>query len=158
MAASLAVAIAKPAYAAEQDQLKAAIVYNIIRFTRFVPPPEGGVSLCVLASGALSQAIATVDGKAVPDGRVQVRIVSHVSELRAGCTIAYIGANLGPPNYDGVPMVIGETADFAERGGAVGLTRFGRQISFELNPKAAAARGVRFSSRLLSLASLVHGR
>lgn len=157
LVAGLLLSVAAPA--AGQPDLKVAIVYNIIRFTRFVPPPPGGdVVLCVIGSPPLLDAFARIDGAAVPDGRLALRALARPSEVRGDCTIVYSQTTAASAHFDSAAMTIGEAPDFAGRGGTVGLRNFGRQVSFELNPDAGARRGVRFSARLLNLAAIVHAR
>jgi hypothetical protein len=146
-----------PAAAAEQEDLKAAIVFNIIRFTRFAGVSHGDVVLCVAGPRALLKAFAQVDGRPVPDGRLAVRVV-HEADTRSGCTISFIANGTSAPGADGPSMTIGDSPGFTARGGTVGLRQFGRQISFDVNTRVGERQGVRFSARLLSLAVEVRSR
>ncbi len=146
------------ALAGEPDDLKVAIVYNIIRFTRFAPPHPGRIVMCIWAGQATGRAFVQLDGRSVPDGRLAVRIVTRPSDLKGGCHIAFLQGEAPSVVPDDVRMTIGDVAGFAERGGTVGLRRFGRQVTFEINAQAGSVKGVQFSARLLNLASVVHTR
>jgi len=143
------------AIAADQEDLTVAIVYNIIRFTEFQPQPSDRVTLCVHAPSEMAGAFSRLEGRPVPNGRISVRPISRTDQ-RDGCTVTYISGETRPPV--GAGMTISDAPQFARNGGTVGLFRFGRQVLFELNPQAGATRGVRFSSRLLSLAAIVRTR
>lgn len=142
----------------DQERLKAAIVYNIIRFSQLRAAKGGEVVLCVLGPRSTVRAFEEYDGRSVPDGRLLVRAVSRLSDTHNGCAIAFLGADMPVPDMNGPPVMVGEADGFAQRGGAVELRRFGRQISFEVNTRAAARQGARFNSRLLALATAVWDR
>jgi hypothetical protein len=52
-------------------------------------------------------------------------------------------------------LVVGESDDFAESGGAIELFLEERRVRFEINVEAAERSGIRINSRVLSLARIV---
>ncbi|MCW2367146.1 hypothetical protein M2341_002593 [Sphingobium sp. B7D2B] len=146
-----------PARAAdEQTELKAAIIYNIIRFVD-LRPPRDRVVLCVSSDEPLAGALQVYEGRNVAGGRLEVRIVKRTT-WSVDCRIAYVGpgTSTGPlVTSSPPPLLIGEGSDFLDRQGSVALVNFGRQIGFEVNLKAGARGGAVFSSRLLRLARAV---
>ncbi|MFD1788118.1 YfiR family protein [Sphingomonas floccifaciens] len=160
IALMLSVALSPPAATAttapNTGELKAAIVYNIIRFTRLPPQPSSRLTMCVLANGETARAFEHLDGRGVPDGRLSIRFISRPEEIRSGCAIAFVQGDMPSSALSGATVTIGDVDRFIDRGGMVELRRFGRQIVFEVNNQAAARKGVQFSARLLNLASVVH--
>lgn len=152
------IAFSVPATAADSEELKAAIVYNIVRFTRLPPQPSDTLMMCVAANAATVRAFAQLEGKVVPNGRLAIHAVARPSDIKAGCAIAFVEGDISPVTLTSVAMTISDSVGFAERGGTIELRRFGRQISFEINARAGARKGVRFSAGLLNLAAAVHAQ
>jgi hypothetical protein len=159
LAGVLLLAATPAARAAEANGgLKAAIVYNLARFTtwrdeRFSGPADP-VTLCVEPSEPFAEALKSLDGKPVGRRRVSVRVDAW--PFGAGCELAYVpaghasAANLDQLAARGV-LTVGDTPDFA-RSGAIRLIEVGRQIRFEINNKVASNAGAQLSSQVLSLA------
>lgn len=53
-------------------------------------------------------------------------------------------------------LTVADTAGFAENGVLINFYKSGTYVRFEINPEAAQQSGLKFSSRLLKLARLVH--
>lgn len=138
--------------------LKAAIVYNIIRFVEF-ESYSPSVTLCVRADESVAPELYRFNGRDVASGRLEVRLIRRNSES-SECRVMYVGRAATYSqimNTPGSTMVIGEGADILDRGATVGLVSFGRQIGFEVDLKAGTRAGATFSSRLLRLARNVKG-
>lgn len=154
-----AVSAGAPAKAAAADaSMKAAIVYNISRFSawpsgRFGRPSDP-IVLCVESGEPLSGALAGMSGKPVGDRRLAVR--TGTWPFGAECHMAFVSAARADPAAlralaaNGV-LTIGESSRFAEAG-AVQLRTVGQQVRFEINNKAARQAGATLSSQLLRLA------
>lgn len=152
----LGVLVPPPANATEFDQsnLRAAIIFNILRFTEF-GSSQKNVVLCVEPHNPLAKALQNYHGKNLSGGKQLVVKAAQRITTQSGCSAAYIGelprdriiAN--PPR--GV-LLIGEGPNVIRGGGTIALVRFGRQIGFEINLQAGNEAGVRFSSHLLRLA------
>jgi len=94
-----------------------------------------------------------------PNPALRVRPAADGS-LRA-CHIAYVG-----PDHPGLREVVkaaeqftvltvSDADRFARKGGMIGLVNEGGKIRFEINLKAAEQAGIKLSSQLLKLASIV---
>ncbi|MBB5985441.1 YfiR family protein [Sphingobium lignivorans] len=157
IAALALTAIPSSAHAAtEPPHLKAAIIYNIIRFVD-LRPPSGRVVLCVPGNEPLADALQVYDGRNVAGGRLEVRVVKRTA-WSVDCRIAYVAPGSAGPAGNAPPpatLLIGEGSDFLDRQGSVAIVSFGRQIGFEVNLTAGARAGAVFSSRLLRLARAV---
>jgi len=160
--ASLAIAGLWPAPAAVQarssgsDNLRAAIVYNIVRFVDF--PNNGGnrLDMCVARSADGAAQLRALDGQRVGPRIIAARLVD--SAPAEGCDVIYLGrtstAETARASRRGV-LVMGEAPSFITSGGTVGLVRMGKQIRFEVNTRNARDAGLSISSKLLRLAARV---
>jgi hypothetical protein len=54
-------------------------------------------------------------------------------------------------------LTVGDTEGFAMRGGAINFTVQARKVRFEINPAVTEQAGLKVSSQLLKLATLVVG-
>lgn len=141
----------------KEDAIRAAVIYNISRFTvwedsRFDSPSDP-VVLCVSSSDPMAASLQAMDGKPVGGRRIQVRRTSHIDRA---CHMAYVTQAASGPDYlnslrDRGVLTIGESPGFVDAG-AIQLITIGRQIRFEINQKVAERAGAHLSSNLLRLA------
>ena len=155
------VAMACPASAQGSDvgRLKAAIMLNVLRF---VTVPGNGdatrpLRLCVERTIAAAPDFQQLDGRQIGERPINVR-VAELASGAPGCDIAYVGARnaaeIARISQYGL-LLVGDDSSFINAGGAVGLVRFGNQIRFEINAKAARQAGFVISSKLMRLAARV---
>ncbi|BCX89647.1 hypothetical protein MIN45_P2020 [Methylomarinovum tepidoasis] len=150
--------------AAEEYELKAALVLNIARFTRW--PPEAfasspdTITLCLVEEGVLFQPFESLAGKSVGERRLVVKTAQPIDRLDQ-CHILFVSGyskSLLPRIFAAVSgrpvLTIGETPGFVEFGGIVNLIRQDNRVRFEINLEAARSAGIAISSRLLKLAIL----
>lgn len=149
-------------------EVKAAFLYN---FTRFVEwPPEGlrdpGAPFVIAVVGrdpfgaVLDE---TVAGKTAGGRPIEVRRVPRVEEARDAQIVfvssserSNIPAILKELDRPGI-LTVGDTDGFAMRGGAINFTMQARKVRFEINPAVTEQAGLKVSSQLLKLATLVAG-
>ncbi len=151
---------------AGEYELKAAMLYNL---TRFVEWPESAYAdgqaptvLCILGRDPFGDALTSLVSKQEVSGRpVQIRHISNEKEIR-GCHVVYISSSERKSiaqilaALKGVSVLtVGETAQFAARGGIVQFSLEERQVRFEINLEAASMAELKISSRLLVLARVV---
>jgi hypothetical protein len=148
---------------ASEYEVKAAFVYN---FTRFVQWPEarasGPLDICVMGEDPFGSAIdEAVENKRIGGREITVTRLSDVEKASA-CEVLFIA----PSEHDKVERIVktlarvpvltvGDIEDFAERGGMINLTKQGSHIRFEINVDALERAGLRASSQLLGLATIV---
>jgi len=150
-------------------EVKAEFLLNFVRFVEW--PAAAFVSssdplaLCLYADdpfhGALER---TVSGKTVGERAVVVRHIPDAAAAGA-CHLIFIPASQDRRTRQvsigaaGQPvLLVGETEGFAERGGSVNFVLDGDRLRFQINPGAAADRGMKVSSKLLQLAIIVKGK
>lgn len=152
--------------AAEAD-VKAAMVFNIARFTQWpaavLGGPESPFTVCVSGRDDTIAALEALEGKplharpirVVPLDRqpglgdCRVLFVARGESYRLSQLSALMAASAKPV------LTIGDVRDFASRGGMVALVRADERIRFEINPREVESKGLSMSSRLLSLAIIV---
>ncbi len=119
-------------------------------------PHDGVITLCVVGDApGLDEALSgQVKGREIVAQRVAVRDdVSH-------CDMLFISASVGRFTGDVLArldsarvLTVGETDPFLNDGGVVRFFVERNRIRFQINAKAADARGIKISSQLLSLAA-----
>lgn len=151
-------AIPGPAAAQSSDanQLRAAIVFNVLRFVEFPAETGGKVEFCVAADAPESAALRALTGRRAGPHAVSVRTIRGASY--GGCDVVFLSS----ADRDQIEraagrgrLLIGNGRSFIDNGGAVGLVQSGGQVRFQLNLKAASQSQITISSRLIRLASKV---
>ena len=110
-----------PALADDKSRVKAAMVFNIMRFTNF-PGAQRTLRLCGLRSDETAAHLRSLDGRSVGRATVDVVLVARVSDLGASCNVIYVDS----ASYSSIgaarrgQLVIGARRGFAESGGTVG--------------------------------------
>jgi hypothetical protein len=148
-------------------QVKAAFLYNFARFVEWPPrvfaSSSAPLGVCVLGDDPFGEALdRAVLGKTLSDRALKVRRGKKLQEL-GGCEIMFISASersrlpeiLSELRYASV-LTVGETEDFAARGGGVQFTLEDNHVHFIINVDATERAGLKLSSKLLSLAHVVH--
>lgn len=154
------------AQSADEPALKAAFLHNFARFTQWPDRPgvTGPPSLCVLDNGQVARELDAVE-KATPAGASAgvVRQVTNADDMET-CALLYVGA-LAPQNaaallrrLDRAPVLtVGDGPAFTRGGGIVSFYVENNRMRFAINVAAARRAGLKISSRLLSLATIVEG-
>lgn len=152
---------------AKEYVVKAAISLNLARFTEWpdnVLDANGQtVTLCVMGNQNALQAFAQMEKK--PLGKRSIHVVAidkpanakpchiiYVSELERGLLLKLLGIIAGEPK-----LSIGEQDDFLDLGGLVNLETLDGKINIKVNLDAVTKSGIKISSRVLALTTIVHG-
>jgi hypothetical protein len=151
-----------PHAAAPEYQVKAAFLFNFARFVEW-PTPAMAASpafrICVVGDDPFGPLLSeTLSGKTVHERPIQVDHPATTTDILA-CHIAYIA----PSESSQLPrllaaiagrsvLTVGETTEFASRGGMIGMHLEDNKVRFDVNAEAAQQAGLRVSSQLLKLA------
>ena len=137
----------------DPNSIKAAIVFNLIRYIEFPKPANEPVQLCGLRGAEGVAAMSSLNGQRAGSRSVSYRMVDSVTSR--GCDVLFIGEaradDIARARRIGT-VLIGDSPDFIGAGGTIGLIRNGSQVRFEINAKAAREADVTLSSRLMRLA------
>lgn len=154
--ALLAAPAPAPAQSSDPNQLRAAIVFNVLRFVEFPAQTGGTIAFCVTSDAAEGDALRAFSGRRAGTRAVAVRTVR--GGAYAGCDVVYL-ASADRDQIDRASargrLVIGNGRNFIDNGGTVGLVQSGGQVRFQLNLKAASQNQLAISSRLIRLAARV---
>ena len=149
-------------------QLKAAFVYNFAKFVEWPAKaysgPESPFSICILGADPFGSVIDdTLRGKTVADHPVVIHRDKDASAVRH-CQIVFVSSSERRRLPDILTslkgasvLVVGDADGFAAAGGAIELTLQDNRVRFAINPGAADGAGLKISSQLLALATIVHG-
>lgn len=174
LAASLALAVmlgAQPAVAGRQSAapdvaVLAAFLYSFARFTEW-PKLPGGATLvaCVVGNDDVAQALTgIVQGKTIAGHGLMVRRPTD-SAAWGDCHLLHVGDGLtsrfsaGLAGIRQLPVLTTSDAKgFSRSGGIAELYIEGGQMRFVINLDAVERSGLRLSSRLLGLATVIRDR
>lgn len=165
LVASLGVVRAFAAEPLTEAQVKAAYVYNFVKYVEWpataFATAQSPVVLCVSAGDGLRGAFAAIDGKQAQGRALQLRRAVRPDEYRA-CHILFVpeseerGAAELLRRVGSLPVLtVGEHDGFTAAGGVIGFVVRDDRVQFEINPDAAARADLKVSSRLLQLATIV---
>lgn len=150
-----------------EQEVKAAYLLN---FTRYVDWPAGAfatsdapVNLCVLGADPFGDVVQrTVEGRR-SRGRT-VRVLRPDTPDQAGdCHVAFVagrspGAGPWMAALRGAPtLTVGDGSGFLRRGGMVAFVIVNETVRFEIDAAAVRRAGLAISSRVLALATRLHG-
>lgn len=148
-------------------QLKAAFLFNFAKFIDWpagsFATPQSPFTICILGVDPFGRAMDDVwQGKSVGDRSAAVERSKNLADARR-CEIVFISSSEKrrvPEILDGLrgsnALVVGETEGFAADGGAIQFTIVEDHVRFLINTDAAERAGLKVSSKLLSLARVVH--
>jgi len=143
--------------------VKAAFVYNFLKFIELPQPTSGQVSseinLCVYNSARDFNPLAVLEGKTIADKLIKTTLIAGTNEL-PGCDTVFIlkseeaEVNKVLQALAGKAILsVGEVDRFCERGGIINLYFAENKVRFAINAEAARAVNIRISSKLLRLAA-----
>jgi hypothetical protein len=171
LAILLALAGATPIWAqanpAVEYQVKAAFLYN---FTKFVEWPadafqgeKSPIILCVFKHDPFGSALdEVIRGKTINNREVLARRISELPDLKS-CHLVFVSSvenkHLSEvlSSLKGTSaLVVGEGEGFAERGGGIQFFLEANKLRFAVNVDAVHRASLSVSSKLLTLARIVH--
>jgi len=152
------VSIAQP-----EENVKAAFVFNFVRFTewpaRRFPGRDAPLSLCLWSNDAhLSESMKSLGGRSIDERTVRVTEIDRPEEL-ARCHALFI-ADATPRGSVATwlrkaesldVLTMGDSEGFAASGGMIGLVSDGTRMRFEINDKAVRRSGLKLGSQLYQL-------
>ncbi len=163
---SLLMAGGARAQAVDEYQVKAAFLYNFVKFVEWpaqaFKSPKEPITIGVIGRdpfrGALEEAI---QGKVVAGRTLAVRFLPE-SATDCECQVIFVAVSerkrfssiLGKLKSSGV-LTVGEASGFASEGGVINFRVEKGKVRFEINVDAAAEGHLKLSSRLLALAEIV---
>jgi hypothetical protein len=147
-------------------QLKAAFVYNFIKFVEW-PSTERSTSdtlrVCILGEVPAAAPFDDLNGQEALGRRLSVSVLRSLHEARS-CQVLFVAASQSArltevlATLGGAPVLtIGDTEGYARRGVMINMFLENKRVRFEINAETARSAGLRISTKLLKLASKVYG-
>ena len=149
-----------------EDRIKAALVFKLVKFVDWPAAAMSGrepIQICALGDSRVGEALAAVDGKPARDRLAQFRKITGLAmnEIK-GCHVLYLPAQ-ARELANGLPghlrgrnvLTVSDAADFARRGGMIGLVQNENKLSFEINLRSAREGGLEPGAPLLELAVII---
>ncbi|HEY4003266.1 MAG TPA: YfiR family protein [Candidatus Xenobia bacterium] len=145
--------------------IKAAFVYN---FALYVDWPagtikDGNIVFGVLGKNEYDGSLDELTKHSINNNHIVIKQVNSLDDA-AQCQVLIVSPS-EEPRYaqifaalKGKPvLVVGETPDFAAKGGCIGFIAYRSRLRFEINLNALKQQGLSASSKLLNLATIVNG-
>ena len=166
---SLSVKPAVQSSRVDEDQVKAAYLYN---FAKFVEWPSSTfqnandpILICSIGDDRIGEALQqAVLGKRANGRRIEAKNIGFIRDSRS-CHILFIGfhdkshiQDITRDIHDVSILTVCQTDEFVSSGGMINLVRNGSSLELEINPEAAEAAGLKISSRLLVVGRVVTRR
>lgn len=158
LVASTTISSPSSAQVLDASALKAAIVFNILRFVDF-PTGSGDrtLNMCIKRAVPGASSLFSLKGRTVGARSINIRVID-AQDSAGNCDVVYVGAASGIEvarfKQRGV-LTIGDGSGFLKTGGTIGLVTTGKQVRFEVNMRSARQYGLGISSQLLRLAARV---
>ena len=147
--------------------IKAGYIFN---FARLVEWPASAAAkgqpivIGVLGNDAFATVLGrVVDGKKIDDRPFVIKRLKNKEFKDCSCQILFVAAaesaradEIIQLQSSAAVLTIAEAPDFARRGGMIALILQDSKVRFLVNVEAATHAGLSISSRLLTLATIVH--
>jgi hypothetical protein len=153
-------AVAQPS--ASEAQVKAAFVYNFLKFVEWPEPvtdARAPLVVAIMGGGATAEATAGfLASKSVGTRPIVIRRLAPGEPIGDANALFVGDGDVGRirqqlARLKGAPVLtIGESDEFTAMGGIIAMLVEDRKVRFEINAPAGAATGLRISSKLLALA------
>ncbi|MDY6919673.1 MAG: YfiR family protein [Pseudomonadota bacterium] len=153
----------------KEYQIKALFLYNSANFVEWpadaFETQASPLRMCLYGAVPFGEFLDVVDGVMVRDRTLAVVRTTDYAKIKQGYHILFVGiehhrqleAFFRDLNHLFV-LSIGNSQDFARRGGVVNILRTSDQQKFEINLAQAIENGLLISSDLLSLARIINER
>jgi hypothetical protein len=147
-------------------QIKAAFLYNFAKFiewpTSTFRDPKQPMGICVFGRDPFGHALEeALYGKSIGSRSVFLGRTQQIPEL-ARCQVVFVSAAESSHVMEIVnglrghsALLVGESEGFASSGGAIQFVLDQNRVRFAINPDAANRAGLKISSKLLALATIV---
>jgi hypothetical protein len=148
-------------------EIKAAFLYNFAKFIAWPPSAFNEThqqfSVCVLGPDPFGKSLEdAVLGKTIAERSVILTRARQLKDLPT-CHILFVSAaenshllEIAGGSSGHNALLVGESEGFASAGGAVQFVLDQNHVRFAINPEAANRAGLKISSKLLALATIVH--
>ncbi len=162
LALGMLAAAGAPVAAQTEHQIKAAYLYNFVKYVEWPPHTTAApFSICLAGRTPLAAPLAEIVRGELFEGRTLVTRI--LTEPEADCDVLFV-----PQGVDAEPylravasrptLTVGESPAFLTQGGMIAFALEGAKVRFDVNADAPARVDLRISSRVLRLARNTEAR
>ena len=150
-----------------EDEVKAAFILNFLLLTEWPDELENNghteIVLCVVGDTFLSRAFRALNGKKV--GRKTLKVIAKGRETSLPvCQAVFFRKAVSTEDlirslkavHSRPVLAIGEDPKVTKLGGAIHFYTDNDRLRFAINPEVVFRQGLKMSSRLLQIATLIH--
>ncbi|MFA5506969.1 MAG: YfiR family protein [Vulcanimicrobiota bacterium] len=154
-----ALLLAQPALASREYQLKAAFIYNFIKFVEWPSTPDT-IKVGILGTDPFAGELNKLESKKVGNRSIQVTQLKSLADARH-CQVVFTSdaaqAKKLVAELAGEPVLtVSDAAGFSEQGGCITLMSSRNRIRFAINTKTLKDSRLKASSKLLGLAEKLY--
>jgi hypothetical protein len=155
-----------PGQAEDERRVKALFLFNFAKFVEWPSPlPPGPIRIGVVGDENFADILEKIVSGKIVEGHAFAVERSAGDAPPQNCQIVFIPGSERKrmrPILDALQaspvLTVGETRGFAEAGGVINFEIVDNKVRFEINLEAASRARLKLSSKLLSLAKIVHER
>jgi len=157
------VAFAQTSSITLENRVKAAYLYNILKFTqwqKFRPAEDSSpIHICVLGRDSIADALEPITKKIVQGRPITLEIISTF-DAQKRCQVLLINAKKRHKNLFKVAenagvLTLSSHEYFAVDGGMIGFVIRNGKVHMEVNVVALRQAGIQMSSKLLEISTLI---
>jgi hypothetical protein len=146
-------------------QVKAAYLFNFAKFVEWPATSfhdaSSPIRVCIVGSDPFGKSLDELKNKSVGNRKLEIERLKQADQAKA-CHVLFVSeaekesqsAILRAVHKKSI-LTVGETKGFIRAGGIINLIKTGDKVSFEINRDAADRSGLKISSQLLKLATIV---
>lgn len=152
------------AQAVQEYEIKAAFIYNFAKFVEWPREDAGNtgpITIAVVGKDPFGEALDLLKEKTIGTRKIEVKRFTRVDDI-AKCHILFVSASenhrlshILKITEKWHALTVGDVTGFARSGGIINFTVIGDKVRFEINVDAAHRAGLKISSQLLKLATIV---
>lgn len=142
-----------------EAKVKAAYIFNLVKYVDWPSLPADALRICVAGSDPVGALLTELNDRTIKDRALKVQL--DLPADPSACQVLYISRSethwqqlLSQARGRSV-LTVSDLADFARQGGVVGFYAEAGRIRLEINPAAAQAAQLRISAKLMELARTV---
>lgn len=152
-----------PIAAESEYDVKAAFLYNFMKFVDWPPSsfqdPSTPVTLCIMGRDPFSPSLeAQLTTKTIKERRVVVQHIDSIQQAQS-CQVLFVSSSEAASTPELLRslhakpvLTVGETAGFTKQGGVIELSLDRDRVRFDVNARAADTAGLKVSAKLMSVA------
>jgi hypothetical protein len=133
-------------------------------YVRWPDKAKADFTCCVLENDRIADLMSDFEGETLMGKTIRVERVSGIESIEK-CQMLFIGTPGKKTLSDILQAIgtkpiltIGDSKGFAENGGIINFILTDGSVRFEINPQAGERAGLKISSKLLQLATIVEDR